>query len=56
MIYDIYDLTPGSVPAYMQTVKGVALPAREDQGIKLAGWYTTDVGTAPPRRPHLGLS
>ena len=46
MIYDMrtYDLTPGSVPAYMQAVREVALPVREAQGIKLAGWYTPDVG------------
>ena len=46
MIYDmrIYDLTPGSVAAYMQAVEEVALPVREAQDIVLAGWYTSDVG------------
>ncbi|MBN60400.1 MAG: hypothetical protein CME20_03490 [Gemmatimonadetes bacterium] len=46
MIYDmrIYDLTPGSVAAYMQAVEEIALPVREAQGIALAGWYTPDVG------------
>lgn len=46
MIYNmrVYDLKPGSVPEYMKAVKDVALKIREDQGIKLAGWYYTDVG------------
>ena len=46
MIYDmrIYDLTPGSVAAYMQAVEEIALPVREALGIALAGWYTPDVG------------
>ena len=46
MIYDmrIYDLKPGSVPEYMKAVEEVAFKIRQDQGIKLAGWYYTDVG------------
>jgi len=46
MIYDmrIYDLKPGSVPAYLEAVREVALPVRERYGIKLAGWYYTEVG------------
>ena len=46
MIYDmrIYDLQPGATQTYMDAVREVALPVREDQGIKLAGWYHTDVG------------
>ena len=46
MIYDmrIYDLKPGSVPEYMKAVEEVAFKIRKDQGIKLAGWYYTDVG------------
>ncbi|MCI0439521.1 MAG: NIPSNAP family protein [Chloroflexi bacterium] len=46
MIYDmrIYDLQPGAVPKYMDAVRDVALKIREDYGIKLAGWYYTDVG------------
>jgi len=46
MIYDmrIYDLQPGSVPQRMAAVREVALKIREDHGVKLAGWYHTDVG------------
>ena len=46
MIYDmrIYDLKPGSVPEYMKAVGEVALKIREDHGVRLAGWYYTDVG------------
>ena len=47
MIYDmrIYDLQPGSVATYEAAVRDVALQIREDHGVKLAGWYYTDVGT-----------
>lgn len=46
MIYDmrIYDLQPGSTQKYMDAVREVALRIREDNGIKLAGWYYTDIG------------
>ena len=46
MIYDmrIYDLKPGSVPQYMAAVREVALKIREENGVKLAGWYYTDIG------------
>ena len=46
MIYDmrIYDLKPGSVPECMSAVEEVALKIRQDYGIKLAGWYYTDIG------------
>ena len=46
MIYDMrtYDLNPGALQAYMDAVKEVALPIREDNGITLAGWYYTDIG------------
>ena len=46
MIYDmrIYDLKPGSVDDYMAAVEEVALKIREDYGVKLAGWYYTDIG------------
>ena len=40
----IYDLKPGSVNEYMAAVKEVALQIREDYGVKLAGWYYTDIG------------
>ena len=47
MIYDmrIYDLQPGGVPQYMAAVREVALQIRKDHGVKLAGWYHTDIGT-----------
>jgi hypothetical protein len=46
LIYDMrtYDLKPGSVPEYMSAVEEVALKIRQDYGIKLAGWYYTDIG------------
>ena len=46
MIYDmrIYDVKPGLVQQYMDAVREVALKIREDHGVKLAGWYYTDVG------------
>ena len=46
MIYDmrIYDLKPGSVPQYMDAVREVAFKIRQDHGVKLAGWYYTDIG------------
>ena len=46
MIYDmrIYDVQPGAVPRYMEAVREVALKIREDHGVKLAGWYYTDIG------------
>ena len=46
MIYDfrVYTLRPGATPDYMAAVKEVALPIREKYGIKLAGWYYSDVG------------
>ena len=47
MIYDvrIYDLKPGTVDEYMAAVRDVGLPGRESHGIKLAGWYYTEIGT-----------
>lgn len=46
MIYDmrIYDLQPGSIPNFMSAVGEIALRIRQDYGIKLAGWYYTDIG------------
>ena len=46
MIYDMrtYDLNPGALQAYMDAVREVALPLREEHGIKLAGWYYADIG------------
>lgn len=46
VIYDmrIYDLQPGSTPQYQAAVREVGLKVREDHGVKLAGWYYTDIG------------
>ena len=46
MIYDmrIYDLKPGAAATYEAAVRDVALQIRKDHGVKLAGWYSTDVG------------
>ena len=40
----MYDFNPGDVPKYMEAVREVALKIREDHGVKLAGWYYTDIG------------
>ena len=56
MIYNmrVYDLKPGAVPEYMAAVREIALKIREDHGIKLAGWYYTDIG--PQNRVvHMGV-
>ncbi len=46
MIYDfrMYTLKPGSTPDYMAAVRELALPIRQKYGIKLAGWYYSDIG------------
>ena len=46
MIYDYreYTLNPGATPEYMAAVREVALGIREKYGVKLAGWYYSDVG------------
>lgn len=46
MIYDfrVYTLKPGGTPDYMAAVQEVALPLRQKHGIKLAGWYYSDIG------------
>ena len=46
MIYDFreYTLFPGATADYMAAVKEVALPIRQKYGVKLAGWYYSDVG------------
>ena len=46
MIYDfrVYTLKAGATPDYMAAVKELALPIRQKYGIKLAGWYYSDVG------------
>ena len=46
MIYDIrtYDIAPGRVQDYMKNVREIAIPIRQDHGVKLGGWYYSDVG------------
>jgi hypothetical protein len=46
LIYDMrtYDIAMGKTPEYMAAVRDVALPVRESYGVKLAGWYYTDIG------------
>ena len=46
MIYDMrtYDIAMGKTPEYMAAVREIALPVRESYGVKLAGWYYTDIG------------
>jgi hypothetical protein len=47
MLFDLrtYDLKPGALPAYRDAVREVALPVRQRYGVKLAGWYYTEIGT-----------
>lgn len=47
MIFDLrtYDLVPGGLEAYQAAVREVGLPVRERYGIRLAGWYFTEIGT-----------
>ena len=47
MIFDMrtYDLVPGGLAKYMAAVREIALPVRERYGIRLAGWYHTEIGT-----------
>ena len=46
MIYDfrMYTLKPGATPEYMAAVEEVALPIRKKYGVKLAGWYYSEIG------------
>ena len=46
MIYDfrMYTFKPGKIPEYMAAVKEFAIPIRAKYGIKLAGWYYSDIG------------
>ncbi len=46
MIYDyrVYTLKPGGVPEYMAAVREVGKPIRDKHGIKLAGWYYSEIG------------
>ena len=46
MIYDfrMYTLKPGATPEYMAAVEELALPIRKRHGVKLAGWYYSEIG------------
>ena len=46
MIYDvrIYNLKAGKLQEYLKAVKEISLPLRRKNGVKLAGWYYTDIG------------
>ena len=46
MIYDfrMYTFKPGAIPEYMAAVEELAIPIRKKYGIKLAGWYYSDIG------------
>ena len=46
MIYDfrVYTFKPGTTPEYMAAVEELSLPIRKKYGIKLAGWYYSDIG------------
>ncbi len=46
MIYDVrtYDLKHGKVNEYMDAVREVALPLRNEYGVELAGWFYTIIG------------
>ena len=42
--FRMYTFKPGSIPAYMSAVEQVGMPVRKRHGVKLAGWYYSDVG------------
>lgn len=46
MVYDFrqYTFKPGAVPQYMAAVEEVGLPVRKRHGVKLAGWYFSEIG------------
>ena len=46
IIYDVrtYELRPGTLNEYMTAVRELGLPIRESHGVKLAGWYYTEIG------------
>ena len=46
MIYDyrVYTFKPGAIPEYMAAVEELSIPIRAKYGIKLAGWYYSDIG------------
>jgi hypothetical protein len=42
--YRTYTFRPGGIPDYMSAVEEVAIPIRKRHGVKLAGWYYSEVG------------
>jgi len=46
MVFDfrMYTFKPGAIPSYMAAVEEVGIPIRKRHGVKLAGWYYSDVG------------
>ncbi len=46
MVYDFrqYTFKPGAIPDYMKAVEELSIPIRAKYGVKLAGWYYSDVG------------
>ena len=57
MIYDvrIYNLKSGKLQEYMDAVREISLPLRRKNGVKLAGWYYTDIGPMESGDSYLGL-
>ena len=46
MVFDFrqYTLNPGGLPTYMSAVEDLAIPIRQRHGVKLAGWFYSDLG------------
>ena len=46
MVYDFrqYTFRPGAIPDYMKAVEELSIPIRARYGVKLAGWYYSEVG------------
>ncbi|PKB59210.1 MAG: NIPSNAP family protein [SAR202 cluster bacterium Casp-Chloro-G2] len=46
MVFDYrqYTFKPGSIPTYMAAVEEVGVPVRKRHGVKLAGWYYSELG------------
>ena len=46
MVFDFrqYTLNPGGLSTYMAAVEELALPIRKRHGVKLAGWFYSDLG------------
>ncbi len=46
MVFDFrqYTLNPGGLPTYMSAVEELAIPIRQRHGVKLAGWFYSDLG------------